>query len=375
MKKSLYISILMAIAALFSSCEQEYTSSTDWGDWDIFKGYMQFSTDVLSRAELATNMRNRNFGVLGYQYSSTTNWDAAKALAKPSVFYKQKVSCNNNGICTYDINISEDGNQLKQWEDGSYYSFFAYHPYDGQGITISGQDIVNTPTLEYTYNWFSKAQGDSRIDVYQDDNHVFDLMTAEDIDCDGSGNVALDFKHRMFAIEVLANNYNENSEGTTDARRTISDLVLSITGLTHSTMKIPMSTQSGEADPEYTGSMPTTVRFGISNKPVEIPAFNETKDWGNGVTSGGGIATSISEYGSDNRAGYVMLIPQSTELEFAITWSGASFQPNQNIINSTMEFKAGNLYQIIINFIGSGITIALIEAGAWEHQSVKHTFE
>jgi hypothetical protein len=40
-----------------------------------------------------------------------------------------------------------------------------------------------------------------------------------------------------------------------------------------------------------------------------------------------------------------------------------------------MEFKAGKLYQIIINFVGSGVTIALIEAGSWDTKDVPYTFE
>jgi hypothetical protein len=40
-----------------------------------------------------------------------------------------------------------------------------------------------------------------------------------------------------------------------------------------------------------------------------------------------------------------------------------------------MDFIAGKLYQIIINYVGDGITIALIEAGAWDYQDVYHTFE
>ena len=44
--------------------------------------------------------------------------------------------------------------------------------------------------------------------------------------------------------------------------------------------------------------------------------------------------------------------------------------------NSTITFHPGVLYQIHINFVGDGITIALIEAGAWESsQDITHSFE
>lgn len=428
MKKSLYISILMAVSALFSSCEQEYTSGTDWGDWEIFNGYMQFSTSVPTRADkVVSNLRGRDFGVIGYQYSKTTNWGSAKVITKPMPdFYKQKVNCADNGVCEYDIDIAEPGNQLKQWDSDSRYAFFAYHPYDGAGISLSSEENVSTPTLTYTYGWLADANSGTTIAAHSD-NRIFDLMTAEDIDLDGSRNVALNFKHRLFAIEVLANNYNENEyeyEYETDEKgnilndkygnpiiktdengnkvfakdkdgnkkitknntQAISDLVLRIKGLSRTSMTIPLQDSEVERGTTYTtgtvGGNDNTVAFNISNKKVEIPAFDVTiTDEEDGTIRGGGYASSISKYGSENSTGYVMLIPQYGELNFSLNWTweknDAEFNTENvtNTLKSTMEFEAGKLYQIIINFVGSGVTIALIEAGSWDTKNVPYTFE
>lgn len=389
MKKYLYIPIIAAIAMLFSSCEKSSEQNyTEEDPWAVFLGYMQFSTKVQAeadtRAALATNMRDKNFGVLGYSYSSTTNWDTAKALATPDTFHNQLVTCDANGICTYDIDGSTDEKELKPWAYNTHYSFFAYHPHDGAGITLSGETATNTPTLTYTYGWLNDANGGSTVAIYNSDQ-MFDLMTAEAIDLDGSSNVNLKFKHRLFAIEVLANNYNENTEGTTDARQTISDLVLRIGGLSRTGMTVPLSMMDGEADPAYIsgtvgktpeGGTTPIVAFGISNKTVTIPAFNETIEDADGTVRGKGVATSISKLGSDGSKGYVMLIPQQQALTFTLNWTGASTSANiTNTLTSNMEFKAGTLYQLIINYVGSGITIALIEAGKWDVQDVKYTFE
>ena len=61
-------------------------------------------------------------------------------------------------------------------------------------------------------------------------------------------------------------------------------------------------------------------------------------------------------------------------MDFTVNWTDA---PNnfEKTISTNMNFEAGKLYQIIINFVGDGITIALIEAGAWDYKSVTHTFE
>ena len=395
MRKFIYI--LFATALFATSCEQEQQFVFQDGELPIHHGYMQFSTGISTRAQLATDMKAKNFGVLGYKYSSTTNWATAKPVTAPNTFYNLKVDCAANGTCTYDAYPSDPDKNFKEWEEGNY-SFFAYHPYDGynNGISLSNESATNTPMLTYTYPWLNPTDQDSWFEAEYtvlDQNKetqtfdvihlcdatapVYDLMTAEAIDVNGTGagTVGLDFKHRMFALEVLANNYNENTEGTYDARQSISNLVLTLTGLQHSTMTIPMSMQSGEAAPVYGGTAPGTRSFVINNKQIMVPAFNETTEDGRGE----GVATSISKLGGRNdNAGYLMLIPQTTGLSGTLHWNDelSNFPGTISTeFTSTIEFKAGRLYQLYINYVGSGITIALIEAGAWDVYDVEHKFE
>ena len=373
------------------------------GELPIHYGYMQFSTDVSSRAQLVTDMKGKTFGVLGYQYSSTTNWATAKPIALPSVFYNQMVSCGENGTCTYDAYPSDSDKSLKEWEEGNY-SFFAYHPYtvgNETGITLSNSTTTNTPTLTYTYPWLNGTgkswfipdfgtvalQKESTpqnitvdvVNLCDASAPVYDVMTAEAIDVNGRGNgtVSMDFKHRMFALEVLANNYNENSEGTHDARQSITNLVLTLNGLQHSTMTIPLSMQGDDDAPVYGGTAPGTRSFLVTDPykgGIDIPAFNEITEDGRGQ----GVATSVSKLGGRNdNAGYLMLIPQTTGLSGSLHWAELKNFPGSvsSDFSSGIEFKAGRLYQLYINFVGSGITIALIEAGAWDVHDVEHKFE
>lgn len=394
MRKFIYILFVSALLAM--SCEKEQQSGYKDGELPIHRGYMQFSTGVSTRAQLVTDMKAKSFGVLGYKYSSTTNWATAKPVTSPNAFYKLEVSCADNGMCSYDAYPSDASKNLKEWEEGNY-SFFAYHPYNGDGISLSNESATNTPMLTYTYPWLNPTSGDSWFETGLQivDQHkevqtfnvihlcdatapVYDLMTAEAIDVNGTGagTVGLNFKHRMFALEVLANNYNENSEGTTDARQAISNLVLTLNGLQYNTMTIPMSMQSGEDAPVYSGPEQGigTRSFVINNKTIMIPAFNETTDDGRGE----GVATSISKLGGKNdKAGYLMLIPQTVGLSGTLHWTELSNFPGTISTNFTshIEFKAGRLYQLYINYVGSGITIALIEAGAWDVHDVEHKFE
>lgn len=429
MNRYIIFSFIAVSALLFASCEQEPHPTYPNGELPIFNGYMQFSTDVSSRADLATNMRGRNFGVFGYEYNTTTTWSYAKANTTPQTFYNQKVVCDSSGNCTYDVNGTEAGNQFKKWED-KHYSFFAYHPYGGNGITFSAEDAVNTPMLTYTYGWYNNTS--DYIDATAN-NSIFDLMTAEHVDADGSTSVGLNFKHRMFAIEVLANNYNEhtyvydtvpvyakdangnyildangNKVQSTDAQgnpiyedvickdangnnviadggnasKEVGMVTIKLENLRYNTMTIPLSMASGEAKPVYSGPpSPFSREFVISMNKVRIPAYNETiiDEYGE---RGGGIPTSISKLGSAG-GGYLMLIPQDAiqgkeyNIRFSIDWLGkpADSDDIKTTFDSTINFEPGRLYQLIINFVGSGITIALIEAGSWDPLTVEHTFE
>ncbi|MBO5893719.1 MAG: fimbrillin family protein [Alistipes sp.] len=435
MKKSFILSILAIATLLLPSCKKE-SSFDNNEDYPVFKGYMLFNTGVSTRTQLATSMMGKSFGVIGYEYNKTTDWGTAKPLQTPSTFYNQEIVCGDTGVCTYDVDDAEAGDQYKQWED-NHYAFFAYYPYDGDGIELSSETAVDTPTLTFTYPWL----GENKIPAYMSSyNGIYDLMTAEDLNLDGSRNVNFSFKHRLFAVEVLANNYNEtvyeyvyvyktdpetgefilddqgnkiiatdengnkiiatdaqgnkiiatDDEGNKiiakdadgnllDATTSVSNLSLTIEGLEYQSMTIPLSMREEEPKfikregPEITDE----ITFDIQNKGVKVPALNDPQyDETGKIIAGGGVATSISKNGTNNRNGYLMFIPQEEPITFSLLWT--EIEPTQSIdrkITSTVQFEAGKLYQIVVNFIGSGITIALIEAGAWDDKTVYHKFE
>lgn len=418
MKKSFILSILAIATLLLPSCKKE-SSFDNNEDYPVFKGYMLFNTGVSTRTQLATSMMGKSFGVIGYEYNKTTDWGTAKPLQTPSTFYNQKIDCGATGVCTYDVDDAKAGDQYKPWAD-NHYAFFAYYPYNGDGIELSSATAVDTPTLTYTYPWLS--EGSSTIPAYWSSyDGIYDLMTAEDLNLDGSRNVNFSFKHRLFAVEVLANNYNEtvyeyvyktdpetgefilddqgnkiiatdengnkiiatDDEGNKiillDATTSVSNLSLTIEGLQYQSMTIPLSMRKDEPKfierngPKITNA--TT--FLIQDKGVEVPALNDPQyDETGKIVAGGGVATSISKNGTNNRNGYLMFIPQEEPITFSLLWT--EIEPTQSIdreITSTVQFEAGKLYQIVVNFIGSGITIALIEAGAWDDKTVYHKFE
>ena len=112
MRKFIYI--LFATALLATSCEKEQKHIVQDGELPIHRGYMQFSTGVSTRAQLVTDMKTQSFGVLGYKYSSTTNWSTAKPVTPPNTFYNLEVSCAANGTCTYDAYPSDPSKNFEE---------------------------------------------------------------------------------------------------------------------------------------------------------------------------------------------------------------------------------------------------------------------
>lgn len=460
MKKG-YIYILLGTIFCTLSCDNQDTSDIFADPWEHFAGYMQFYTGVnngisITRGELVDQMRKegRSFGVRGYMYDNTTSWDVYKngSLAKPNLFdakeHNLQVSCSG-GMWTYDSDATLDGVNDKPWDATKKYTFYAYHPYNGKGITLSNASLVGVPYFDYTYGW----RGSNNVTVPGNEN-IIDLMTANATDVSGQSgkSIGFDFDHRLFAIEVLANNYNENyfkaidkedntfgfeyqidgsgnlygikdyaeyneikrdgiigsyngefgyyflpgsstpvvervvknADGTETtvyrrwSRKEISNLKITLKGLKHTSTRMYFNPAEGDDVPN--NQPPGDVTFQITNQEVGIPAFDDVLDAGTEFERGGGVATSVSYWGSQAHDGYLMLIPQgSAPITCVLEWDerlkDTTGDNTQNQITTSVNFEAGRLYQVIINYIGESITIALIEAGKWTPHSVNYTFE
>lgn len=343
--KKIYTYLLALLAVVSVSCEKTSIDSSTEVDLGPNSGFIRFSTRVATKAPILTDLKGNHFGVLGYDYSYSTNWETARALARPTVFYDQKVSCDSDGVCMYDLNPSLDGNQLKPWVLASRYAFFAYYPQktNTNGITISGEEMTNTPTVNYV--------------LPLSDNPVLpeklcDLMTAYSVDeTVAGGTVGLTFQHKLFCVEVLAQNFNEAAES-------ISELTITIDNLKYQSITLPMKN-----DPE------TSIVYGELPKNQQIKVFRLIDNDDDPVTvSGNSGQISLSEGDLVDRK--IMLIPQNEGIKGTVTFAEKNYDfsfPN--------EMKEGRKYNLVINFTGSTIVIATAEAGAWESVTVEHEFE
>lgn len=376
-----YMFLLFAVAVGFASCEKSQVDPSNEIELIPEAGYIRFSTGVATKAPIILNMRGKNFGVLGYNYGYSTKWEVARALAKPGLFYNLPVGCDENGVCTYDVDAAETGNQYEPWNLSQKYSFFAYYPImsESQGtISISGENDVNMPTVTYSLPLKSQSEGE----VNPDD--LLDLMTAYSIDkTAGDGTVGFSFQHRLFCIEVLAQNYNTTNtitaaDGSTteiDADEKISNLKLTIDNIASKTITVPM--MRGYKDKGENAVPPVLVandkgavdfRLLSTTESVLVPSHDQS-------------AGAVSLSGADGNK-IVMLIPQDATssalkgtLTFDLTNSVGTTETVTRTFESELNFQEGKKYTMTINFTGKTIVIAVGEAGAWEPHSVNFDFE
>ena len=381
--------VLLALA--IASCEKPSLESPTDVELVPEAGYIRFSTGVATKAPMIENMRGKNFGVLGYFYGYSTKWDNARPLAEPELFYNQKVDCSAEGVCTYDINSSLAGNQLKPWDLSLKYSFFAYYPMaaDDNGISISAANAVNMPTV--TYHLPLKSQSEGEVNP----GEIQDLMTAYAVDkTAGDGKVGFTFQHRLFCIEVYSQNFNttkmvkvkdengEEAEQEIDADEIISNLTLTINNLAYESITVPMMKGDSKSAPTMVANShgPVTFRLLESNDKVTVPSQDEE----------GSGAVSLS---GDK---YIMLIPQDASgTKLTGTLSFDTTDANGNTLSyklsesenetdnlkralkfeTDLNFEEGKKYNMTLSFTGKTVVIATAKAGSWEASSVNHEFE
>jgi hypothetical protein len=346
--KKIYTYLLALLAVISVSCEKTGIDPSAEVELTPKGGYIRFSTKVSTKAPIFTNLRGNSFGVLGYEYSYSTNWETARSTAAPTVFYDQTVDCDENGVCMYDINSSVNGNQLKPWDLKKKYAFFGYFPQqDGNGITISKANVTNTPTINYELPLSNNP-------VLPE--NLCDLMTAYAVDeTAGGGTVGLTFQHKLFCIEVLAQNFNETAES-------ISELTLTIDNLKYQSITLPMKNDEG-----------TTVVYGGIAENNDGKVNNDKKyqfrliDNSDDSVSVPGNSGQVSLSGGNRM---IMLIPQENGISGFITIDNDTYD-----FSFANEMKERRKYNLVINFTGSTIVIATAEVGSWESVEVKHEFE
>ena len=319
-------------------------------------GYIYFDGAAASRGVLyettADDKRLKaNFEVIGYTHTYD-DWDAAKVQAKPNVFYKQKVEWNGS-VHTYYKAGNTDTDGYEQWIGKQQYAFFAYYPYGNSSISYSGENYEGDPYIDFT---FSRSNLANQVDV----------MTAHAIDVDyRTPTITFDMKHRLSAIDVVANNLYKAEDAD---EIEITSISITLNDLVYDKVRIPLNMRD-VAGLDYTAYSEATNKTATYN----LAAGNKT--------IGSTVNTPIT---SSTTQTTMIVIPQSQTLSGNVnvgykTKKNGTLKENVGAkdypFSFTREIVSGHRYYIQINFAPGNVTIAVLESDMWEEENINHDFE
>lgn len=302
--------------------------------------YIMFTSDVDTKATLVNSMTGKNYYVLGYEYENTSDWATAKGNSTPDLFYNTKLTFSN-GIWTYP-------DPKRRWNFHKKYSFFAYYPEanTANGISISGQNEANMPLITYTL-----PISNNKVDP----TSIVDLMTASAINqtSSGSGIVKFVFKHRLFCIDISAENY--------DAKEyTLSDLSVTFEDVKYRKATLAMQKGYSEEDPRI----------------IKEPRSGElTFDILDEITLK--EKSNISLTGNNKN---ILLIPQDSSTEgfngtINLTLDdGVTSSTKKVSFSSKVNFIEGYKYNLKLSVIGGKVSVAMGNPNLWDN-SVDVNFE
>ena len=271
------------------------------------------ASSVLTRgaAVTGTDAPAGSIGVLGYLIPGGKT---ISDVAPSSFMYNTQVTrTGTEGNYTYTYN------PVKYWPDDatSLVQFFAYYPYNGDGITLSPASTTGYPTVTYLPNTAVSAQVDLML-----------AATASGVNNKGTGTaVSLAFQHVLARIGFSVK---------LDASFTTQKVVIQsiqMTGLTgsgtFSTSSLSWTPGSGTAS--YTAS--------ISDGSL-LPAANQTLNAGNYNT--------VTNY-----MGYFLLLPQSVTAANTVVVSytvdgSATRTVTYTLSAKTLSMGTSYTYQLMI---------------------------
>ena len=374
--------LALSLVAALVSCHKDTPFEEPTLKLDPSKHYIHFEADITTRGALVEgDVLMDDFNVLGYMYSG--NWNAEKVFATPEVFVDkpQKVTYNEaDGLFSYGT--------PKVWT-GNRYSFFAYYPTDHDAITLFDNGTVksNDPYIIY------------ELPISSDPRDLIDVMTASYIDTGvaSSASVALQFRHRLSAVDVGARNYYEydhDGDSTTPAKMVTIEIVnleVNLTNINSTSAKIYLD-----------HTIPTELNYISPKASISYKMVDRDSPWA--VSTFDVIPNTSSDRAirlvtttSGENASSIMLLPQEELLHGALkltykkkyqddggNWvylhegdnvNDFEFSPELAIAFSKQLIE-GRRYFIELTFTSDAVSVNIIAADEWDTlPDVKHEFE
>ena len=284
-----------------------------------------------------------DFGVIGYTHSYD-DWTAAEPQSKPNVFYKQKVTWYES---------KHEYTPMQQWQGKQLYAFFAYCPFE---LTVSPKDLEGNPYVDFEFKRNDLA------------NQV-DVMTGQVIDADyKTRSVAFDMKHRLTALDVVANNlYTDVTEIQ------VTSMTIKLENILYDKVRIPLNMRD-EPGLDYSHGE-------ANDKTAE---YNLLPSGTGSITNKPNTPLTSSEANTT-----MILIPQNQSPEMAYNIKGSIEVAYKTLSNGTTVISTtqnkdfvisrdlipGYRYYIQLNFAAGDITVAILESDMWDELRIKHDFE
>ena len=343
-------------------------------------GYIYFNTETDSRAELVTDMENKQFAVTAFNY--TSDWNTAKAKAIPNVFHNQLVKWEENKH-TYDTDNATSGNQLKAWEGGKRYAFFAHYPHQSQdeNIAISSAMTENTPYITYTL---------------APDNMV-DVMTASLFDTDNTASnaVGLTFKHRLVAMDIHARNLIDPvviNQTETPVFIKLKSLTMKFTNQKYNQAKIWLDESLGIESLWASDDWNSTQSYSIipNEKEITLEPMGDASDEDASINVTDNFGSTLIFLPQEGTNASDCLQGQVSFTYVYVKADGSSFrndelkdeqgqkiEPQTTPVNFTTgkEMVAGRKYAFQMNFSRTMVTIGIVEQGEWTDKNIDIEFE
>ena len=374
--------LALSLVAALVSCHKDIPFEEPTLKLDPSKHYIHFDADITTRGALVEgDVLMDDFNVLGYMYSG--NWNAEKVFATPNVFdaKPQKVTYNSaDGLFSYGT--------PKVWT-GNRYSFFAYYPTDHDAITLFDNGTVkqNDPYIIYT------------LPISSDPRDLIDVMTASYIDTGvaSSASVALQFRHRLSAVDVGARNYYEydhDNDSTTPVKMVTIEIVnleVNLTNINSTSAKIYLD-----------HTIPTELNYISPKASISYKMVDKDAEWAVSTfdvtpNTSSDRAIRLVTTPSGENASSIMLLPQEELLHGALkltykkkyqddggNWvylhegdNVNDFEFNPDLaINFSKQLIEGRRYFIELTFTSDAVSVNIIAADEWDTlPDVKHEFE
>ena len=361
---------MLMFVATFTGCEQKILFEDEEKIVYIPEhGYIFFNSTAsnsITRGTLVTDMK-RDFGVLGYKWDfENTNdiWTTVEKAAKPIVFtgkdreYPLNVTYRNN-LYSYDKPV--------EWEAGKKYAFFGYYPCgddaivdDKSAIVVSDKDAEGTPFIEYTLPETSDA--------------MLDVMTAADFNTDytmvQNGEVVLEFKHRLSAIDLKMLNLNDPYNGT-PVYVQISEMRIHFNNLKYNKIKLYLD-EAKANEPSVVGTEVCQDYTLFQSDTIIAPATTDAAY----VTSGNPLI--VIPQNKDNSGGLMGTLTFNLEYVDANGMEleeigDADVSPGGKSVdfNFDRDIRPRRKNTIQLSFTRDAITIDILPDGDWEeHKSI-----